>query len=427
MTGGIVSLFLSMKRIINVGILMGILQLGLLLLVACTASGNQLSPDDGSTPAAEATAAAATATPTATAPGPAAAGTLAATPAPQTHAITPAVTTVSVTVEVTRPPVGTAGRPVQLLFPPVAPGAVIMQRAEPLAEALRAATGAEFAVGVVDSEAALVELLCTAPEDVIGFLSAAAYTIAHDECDAQPGLVAVGDDGLTWQMGMLAIRPGAAAELADLAGKRWAVADTHSLPNYLYFLARMAAAGVEPGEIVSAPEESSALLALYDGEVDFSTASFVPPIMPNDRRWIAGETEPEEWRLLGIPPSRSPIGYVLVAGEPEFGGYRLRDARARMFDTTPEIFNATRILALSEPIPNDTIVFGANFPLGVARQALATMTGFAASDACATSICSADLFGWAGLQPAEDTAYDPIRAIKDTLELEAADLFAELD
>jgi len=116
---------------------MGILQLGL-LLVACNASGDQVTPGSGATPAAEATAAAG---PTATAPAPAAARTLAATPAPRTDAITPAVTTVSVTVEVTRPPLGTAGRPVQLLFPPVAPGAVIMQRAEPLAQALRAATG----------------------------------------------------------------------------------------------------------------------------------------------------------------------------------------------------------------------------------------------------------------------------------------------
>jgi phosphonate transport system substrate-binding protein len=337
------------------------------------------------------------------------------------------VATVPVTVEVTRPPLGTSARPVQLLFPPVAAGAVITQRAEPLAEALRAATGMEFAVGVVDSEAALVELLCTAPEDVIGFISAAAYTVAHDECGALAGLVAVDSDGLTWEMGMLAIRPGGAAALADLAGKRWAVADRHSLPNYLYFLAQMTAAGIEPGDVVEAPEETSALLSLYDSEVDFSTASFVPPIMPNDRDWIVGETEPEEWRLLGIPPSRSPIGYVIVAGEPEFGGYRIRDARARMFDTTPDIFNTTRILALSEPIPNDTIVFGANFPLGLARQASQTMAEFAGSDACGTSLCSADLFGWTGLEPADDAAYDPIRTIKDTLELEAADLFAELD
>ena len=115
--------------------------------------------------------------------------------------------------------------------------------------------------------------------------------------------------------------------------------------------------------------------------VDFTTAVFVPPVMPLDRQWVFGETEPEEWRVLGISPTRSPIGYVLVAGEPEFGGYRLRDARARLFDTTPDIFDVTRILALSEPIPNETVVFGADFPLLLARQTLATMAEFAASEA----------------------------------------------
>lgn len=410
-----------------IGVSIGLLQLGLLSLVACNGPTGQTpaatgaaSPTPGETPATVAAP-----PPAAVTPRPAAAEILAATPAPQIDA-TPTATLTAMPTP-TPLPLGDAGRPIQLLFPPVAAGAVIAQRAEPLAEALRAATGAEFAVGVVDSEAALVELLCAAPEDVIGFVSAAAYTVAHDECDAQAGLVAVRDDGLTWQMGMLAIRPGGAAGLADLDGKRWAVADPHSLPNYLYFLAQMTAAGIKPGEVVNTPEETSALLSLLNEEADFSTASYVPPIMPSGREWIVGETEPEEWRLLGIPPSRSPIGYVIVAGEPEFGGYRIRDARARMFDTTPEIFNTTRILALSEPIPNDTIVFGADFPPDIARQTLATMAEFAASDACGMSICSADLFGWTGLAPADDAAYDPIRTIKDTLELEAADLYAELD
>ena len=332
-----------------------------------------------------------------------------------------------VTVEVTRPALGTAERPVQLLFPPTTAGATIAQRAEPLVAALEAATGVEFAVGVPDDEAAVAALLCAAPADTIGFISAAAYTVAHEECDAVAGLVARHDDGLTWQMGMLVTRPGAAAELAELAGRRWAVADTRSLPNYLYFRAQMAEAGIEPGELVTTPEETSALLALRNEEVDFTTAVFVPPIMPLDRQWVHGETEPEEWRVLGIAPTRSPIGYVLVAGEPEFGGYRLRDARARLFDTPPDIFDVTRILALSEPIPNETVVFGADFPLRLARQTLATMAEFAASEACQTSLCSADFYGWTGLEPADDAAYDPIRFIQDTLELEAADLWAELD
>lgn len=341
--------------------------------------------------------------------------------------VMPQVITATVTVEVTRPPLGTAERPIQLLFPPTTAGAVIMQRTEPLVATLEQATGAKFTVGIPDSEEALVALLCSAPADTIGFLSAAAYTIAHDQCDAQAGLVARHDDGLTWQMGMLVTAPGAARELADLSGKRWATADTRSLPNYLYFRARLAEAGIAPGEVVTEPEDSSALLALRNGAADFTSAVFVPPIMPQDRQWVYGETEPEEWRYLGIAPTRSPIGYVLVAGEPEFGGYRLRDARARLFDTTPDIFDVTRILALSDPIPNETVVFGADFPLSLARQTLAAMAEFAASEACQTSFCSADFYGWTGLEPADDAAYDPIRFVQDELDLEAADLWAELD
>lgn len=322
---------------------------------------------------------------------------------------------------------GAAERPVQLLFPPVAPAAVIMQRAGPLADALRAATGAEFTVGIADSEEALVGLLCSAPADVIAFISAAAYTIAHEQCDAEAGLVAAREDGLTWQTGMIVTRPDDVAELADLDGQRWAVADTRSLPNYLYFRAQMAEAEIEPGEIVTAAEETSALMALRGGAADFTTVGFVPPIMPIGQTWTYGETAPEVWRSLGVPPTRSPIGYVIVAWEPELGGYRLRDARARLFDTTPDIFDVTRILALSEPIPNETVVLGADLPIDLAGQTLATMTEFAASGACRESLCSADFFGWTGLEPADDAAYDPIRYIRDTLELEDADLWAELD
>lgn len=407
-----------MKRLHIIAFVLWSAQLGL-FLAACR-SQNAALPD-GAPPTPE---------PTLTvAPPPAITVAAVSTPTsiPSATATPLPVSTATATIEATRPPLGTAERPIRLLFPPVTSGAVIAQRAEPLAEALRAATGLEFAVGIADNESALVELLCSAPEDVIGFLSAAAYTIAHDECDAQPGLVAVRDDGLTWQMGMLAIRPGEVEDLAGLAGKRWAAADTHSLPNYLYFLAQMTAAGIEPGELIAVPEETTALLSVYDNTADFTTASYVPPIMPAGREWIVGESSPEEWRLLGIPPSRSPIGYVIVAGEPEFGGYRIRDARARLFDTTPDIFDVTRVLALSEPIPNDTIVLGADFPPSVAQQTLATLTEFAASEACTMSLCSADLFGWAGLEPVDDSAYDPIRTIKNTLELDTADLWAELD
>ncbi|MBX7252962.1 MAG: hypothetical protein K1X50_13350, partial [Candidatus Promineofilum sp.] len=123
------------------------------------------APESSASPSPMPTAALAGATAVTLAGGATSAPTVAAPPVP-----------VEVTVEVTRPPLGTAERPVQLLFLPTTAAAVIAQRAEPLVAALAAATGMEFAVGIPDDEAAAAALLCAAPADTIAFVSAAAYT-----------------------------------------------------------------------------------------------------------------------------------------------------------------------------------------------------------------------------------------------------------
>jgi ABC-type phosphate/phosphonate transport system substrate-binding protein len=214
-------------------------------------------------------------------------------------------------------------------------------------------------------------------------------------------------------------------DIEELDGKRWAVADvagTGGLPTLHYFQAEMAANGIEPGEIMTFPEDSSALLAVLNGEADFAMADFVPPILPFDELWTYGEDSPEPWRITGLSPQRSPIGYVLVNGEPEQGGYRVRDARARLFDTSPTIFDQTTILALSQPVPNQTVAFGGDIPEGLVREIGAFLVEFSASEACATSLCAGDLYGWAGLQAAEDDAYDPVRFVIEQLALTAEEL-----
>ncbi len=309
-----------------------------------------------------------------------------------------------VVIEVTKAPVGTESRPVQLLFAPVVNTSVITARAQPLADALTAATGRAFEIGILDSEQTVIDLMCAAPQDTIAILSAADLAQAEAQCGVQPGLVAVRPDGLTWQVGMITARRDSGIEtLEDLAGKSWGVVDTSSVPEFTSIQTMLADAGVEPGEIIEFDTTSSLMLALYNGEVDFVTAAYTPPIMPYEERlWVYGEDDPEIWRRLGVPPSRSPIGYVIVWGEVEFGGYRLRDARASIFDTQPEIYNQTKIIALSPQIPNDTVTFGAEFPLGLAREVTAVLSQFAASEACVNSLCSTDFYGWAGLEAIGD-------------------------
>lgn len=328
------------------------------------------------------------------------------------------------TVEVTPPPLGSSERPVQLLFPPVADTEVATRRGQFLADALAAATDREFAVGVLDSEQAVLDLLCAAPADTIAFLSASAYVVANAACAAQPAAVAVHDDAYSWQTGMLISRRDSGInELGDLAGRSWAVADTSSVPDYLYLRALLAQEGIEPGEIIELPSESATILAVYNGEADFATAAYTPPVMPfEERLWVYGEDDPEPSRYLGIPATRSPIGYVVVAGDPENGGYRLRDARARIFDVQPDIYDRTQIVTLGAQIPNETLTFGSDFPLALARQVSETVVAFMNSEACAASLCADDFYGWLGMQPTTDEAYAPLRAMAGALELTAEEM-----
>lgn len=345
-----------------------------------------------------------------------------AEPVEVTRVVTELVTRVvtqEVMVEVTKAPLGTADRPAQLLFAPTVNTTVITGRGQHLVEALTAATGLNYEIGILDNEEGVIELMCAAPGDTIGFLSAVGYVLAHEQCGVQSAVVAVGPEGFTWQAGMIVTRRDSGINaLADLAGKRWAIPDTTSIPNTLFFQAQLAEAGVETAEVVPVQGDTSAMLAVLNGEVDFATATYVPPIMPYEERlWEYGVDSPEVWRLLGVAPSRSRIGYVFVFGEPQYGGYRIRDARAGVFDIAPEIFNETRILALSQPIPNDTVAFGADFPLALARTVTALLPQFAASPACIESLCATDFYGWTGLQPVDDSFYEPLRFLIQTLDL----------
>lgn len=355
----------------------------------------------------EKTAVSTTATPSTTLP----------TPEPQMIEVTRLVTQEAeappVPIEVTKTPLGTAERPVQLLFPPEAGTAVINLRGQVVADVLSEATGLEFAIGIANSEQALIDLMCTAPADTIGFLSALGYVSANEQCGAQLGSVAVNSDGLTWQAGMIVARnEQGRRNLEDLQGLRGAVPDASSLPNAAAVKTMLQEADVEAEEIIEVQGDNAAMLAVFAGDVDFAVGTFTPPIMPDgEDAWQYGVDPNEIWRYLGLAPERSPIGYVLVIAEPEFGGYRIRDARAGVFDIQPEIFNATRIIALTPQIPNETVAFGAAFPIGLARQVMAELQTFTASEACIDSLCSSDFFNWTGLEPADEAFYQPLRDI----------------
>ncbi len=337
-------------------------------------------------------------------------------PVEVTRLVTETVTVVE-TVLPTMPQPGSAERPFQLLFAPVADTAVISSRAQVLADWLTEETGQQFQVGLLDNEQRIIDLMCAAPAETIGFLTAVGVALANQQCGAQVVSTTVQSNEMSWQAGMIVVRNDSDInELADLDGKSWAVPSQSSIPNNWYFQALFAAEGIEPGEIISVPGDNTAMLAVLNGEVDFATGTYLPPLMPFlEQEWVFGEDDPEIWRQTGVSPSRSGIGFVVVLGRPENGGYRVRDARSGVFDTAENIFDETRILTLSAPIPATSVAVGGEFPFGPARQLAELLIEFVASDLCSDALCAPDFYGWVGLETAIPANYDPLHFVINTL------------
>lgn len=332
--------------------------------------------------------------------------------------------TVTEEVEVEKAPLGSEERPIQVLFVPSVDTDVIVSGGDVLASALEDATGLNFEVSVPTSYAATIEEMCASPDDTIGFIPAQGYVLANQRCGVTVGGAAV-RFGLSWYAAQFVVPADSEAEsLEDLAGMSWCIPDFGSTSGYLYPSVALQELGIEPGEVIEAGGHNNSMLAVYNGECDFATAFFSPPLLPG-RTWVYGVDSPEIWRDADEEPVRTEEGRTFVAGGPDEGGYRILDARSSVTDTAPDIFSETRILALTEQIPNDTVSFGPEFPLSTANEIVNALVDFTASDACLESICSEDFYNWTGLEPVADRFYDPVRSLMSILGISEEDVLGD--
>lgn len=316
---------------------------------------------------------------------------------------------------------GSEERPIKVLFVPSVEVDAIVSGGEILASALQEATGLNYEVSVPTSYAATIEEMCASPDDTIGFIPAQGYVLANNRCGVTVGAAAV-RFGLSWYAAQFVVRMDSGIEtLEDLEGKTWGIPDFGSTSGYLYPSAMLKDMGITTGEIVETGGHTNAMLAVYNGEVDFATAFFSPPLLP-EGTWTYGVTDPEIWRDAGVSPVRTDEGRTYVAGGPDEGGYRILDARASVTDTAPDIFDVTKIIALTDQIPNDTVSFGPGFPLALSNQIVDALIAFTASDQCAESICSDEFYGWTGLEQQPDSFYDPVRNAMESLGISEEDI-----
>jgi phosphonate transport system substrate-binding protein len=325
-----------------------------------------------------------------------------------------------VEVPVEEAELGSEERPIQVLFVPSVEVDAIITGGEVLAAALEEATGLHYEVSVPTSYAATIEEMCASPGDTIGFIPAQGYVLANTRCGVTVGGAAV-RFGLSWYAAQFVVHVDSGIEtLEDLEGKTWGIPDFGSTSGYLYPSATLAELGIETGEVTEKGGHPNAMLSVYNQEVDFATAFFSPPLLP-EGSWTFGVHSPEVWRDAEVSPAVVD-GRALVAGGPDEGGYRILDARSSLLETYPDIFDQTRIIALTDRIPNDTVSFGPEFPLSLSSDIIEALIDFTASEACAESICAEEFYGWTGLEQVGDSFYDPVRTAMELLGITEEDI-----
>lgn len=313
--------------------------------------------------------------------------------------------------------IGTEAHPIKVLFVPSVDANVIVAGGEVMAAALEEATGLKFEVSVPASYAATIEEMCASPADTMGFIPGLGYVLANQLCGVDVSYKAVRFGWDVYWAQVLVPRDSDIDELTDLNGKKWAYPDAGSTSGYLAILPLFKEAGVTPGETLEAGGHTGAVRAVYNGEADFATTFFSPPLKPEgETAWAVGD-DPE------IPDDLIESCAPNTEGTRLFcGGWRVLDARAGLREEAPDVVQKVRILTISAAIPNDTLSFGPEFPAELRAQIEEALLAFSETEAWGASIGSQDFYGWTGINPAADEEYDYIRLMIEEAGLTLEDL-----
>jgi phosphonate transport system substrate-binding protein len=313
--------------------------------------------------------------------------------------------------------IGTEAHPIKVLFVPSVDANVIVSGGEIMAEALNEATGLHFTVSVPTSYAATIEEMCASPTDSIGFIPGLGYVLANQLCGVDVSFKAIRFGWDVYWAQILVPRDSEIQSLADLNGSKWAYPDAGSTSGYLAILPLLQDNNVTAGETLEAGGHTGAVRAVYNGEADFASTFFSPPLKPEgEEPWQPGD-DPDIPADLIESCALSDDGSALMCGE-----WRVLDARASLREEAPDVIQQVRILDISPAIPNDTLSFSPEFPAELRTQIEEALVAFAETEAWNESIGNQDFYGWTGLSPASDAEYDVVRQMIEISGLSLEDL-----
>lgn len=174
---------------------------------------------------------------------------------------------------------GSAGNPYRVMLVPADGGTEDGTRADfkPVFDAVTTATGLHFDIKVGQTYATVIEAICSHVVEIAWF-GAASYLPAQQRGCAELLAVDVNKGASVYYSGIYARKDSGISTLADLRGRSMAFGDANSTSSFVYPVAMIVAAGLDPvtdlGAIRMTGSHANSLKALAEGQVDAAAASF---------------------------------------------------------------------------------------------------------------------------------------------------------
>ena len=267
---------------------------------------------------------------------------------------------------------GSKKNPIKMFFVPSMEASKVVTSAEAIADQLQKDTGYYFKVAVPTSYAAVIEAMGTGEAD-IAWLATYAYILAHDKYGAVVRLSTVRNGLNKYRGQFIAKTNGPIKKVEDLNGKIVAFTDAASTSGFIYPSAVLKAKNVKLKNYIFAGGHPQAVLSVYSGNADAGCTY-----------WSPADQD-------GIP----------------------QDARLKLVETYPDVFEKISIIGYTDWIPNDTVTMRKDFPQAIQDKIVSSLLAFVGTPDGKKVM--KDLYDIDGLNKATDEDYNIVRETLKTL------------
>lgn len=276
---------------------------------------------------------------------------------------------------VKRGPLGSEKNPVKVFLIPSVDAQMLKEQAQDLKKGLEERTGLSIKLSVPSSYIAVVEAFGTKRADV-AIMNTFGYLLAHNKFGVEAKLMVLRYGEKEYRSQIIARKDSSISGIEDFKDKTFAYVDPASASGHLLAKDLFKKKGIVPGETTFAQKHDSVVTMVYQGQVDGGATFYSPP-----RKGA------------------------------------IQDARRLVKTQFPDVEDKVKIVSLTDPIPNDPIIFRKDMPQDIKTKLVSAFKEFVSTEKGQKTF--ENLYLVTGLADIDDDHYDPVRKILEGLGIKA--------